>query len=99
MPRDKALTIRFLSIKYLDFASSLGGYSLIIKPLFSTIFFASSIFSSGKILFRPQPSTAIVLPGLRYENVCATVSIPFASPLTIVRPEVESSVANFFAIF
>ena len=52
-PVDKPLIILFLARKFEDCSIVSGGYSLINNPPFINIFFAKSMFSSGKILLKP----------------------------------------------
>ena len=61
-PKDRPLIILFLALNLDDNFSSSGGYSLIIKPLFSRIFLHKIAFSGGNILLKPLPNTAIVFP-------------------------------------
>ena len=57
-----------------------------MQPPKSIICFARTEFSSGNILFNPEPITAIVLPEEFLEFSWATVSIPRANPLMIDTP-------------
>src|SRR6185436_5680364 len=58
------------------------------------IFSASGRFSGGYTRSMPEPSTAIVRPPAASAPRCAAVSIPRASPLTIVTPRAASSPAS-----
>ena len=48
----------------------------------------------GYIVSKPFPSTAILAPCVFIAAVCATPSIPLASPLVIVTPHAESFSQN-----
>lgn len=76
-----------------------NGYSVIITPPLFTISSCRILLHLGWVIFKPEATTAIVLPSACRHPLWAAVSQPNASPLTMTYPIDAYLYANWYAAF
>ena len=98
VPSESPEMILFLMGKDLRVGAKRMGNSEMTAPR-SEILLARARFSCGCTLIRPPPRTATVSPsGVSRIALCATVSIPHASPETTTHPAYPAASARCRAI-